>query len=283
MDINSLIQEITPLYNQYKLRNKVILGKNALKIMWDIGDILKNFIEKNSIAPHALFWKVYGGSEGTKNIAKKSYITREFQNRCHRIRNIFSSKAQIEKEFPNLRSFTLFREAMPFFDNRKYKLEGEERKKLLGLLNSSKDHKLIMNDIHKLQKEKIGIRNPRTQRLKDLEREKEIFINFYNFVYNLLNESPEKITTKLRKSHIDPHYIIALAKNTNALSQDGLKFTDFKIGKSIRDSLWKDYGGVIKNFGSYNSAVVLRRFRRVIPPERIVKLADMLYSLSTKR
>ncbi len=279
MEINSLIQKITPLYNQYKQQNKTISGTNALGIMWDIGDILKNFIKENDIAPHALFWKVYGKSEGSKNIAQKSYITREFQNRCHRIRNIFLLKTQIKEALPNLKSFTSFREAMPFFDNKKYKLQGEEKEKLLKLLNSGKDHKFIMKEISKLQKEKIGIKNPRTQRLKDMDEEKEIFIDFYNLIYQLLNESPEKITLKLKKDHVDSQYVIALAKNTNALSQDGLKFVTFLIKKNIQDPLWQDYGKVIKNFSSNRSAVEIRRFRRIIPAERIVKLADMLYSL----
>ncbi|MBU0722743.1 hypothetical protein KKH46_00795, partial [Patescibacteria group bacterium] len=174
METNSLIQKITPLYNQYKQQSRTVSGTDALKIMWDIGDILKNFIEENDIAPHALFWRVYGKSEGTKNIVQKSWITREFQNRCHRIRNIFSSKTQIKKELPNLKSFTSFREAMPFFDNKKYKLQGKEKEKLLKLLNSRNDHKFVMKEINKLQKERIGIKNPRTQRLKDLEKEKEI-------------------------------------------------------------------------------------------------------------
>jgi len=280
MDINSLIQAMTPLYNQYKQQNRTISGIEALKIMWNIGDILKKFIKKNDVAPHALFWKVYGKSEGVKNIAQKSYITREFQNRCYRIRNIFSSKTQIKRELPNLKSFTSFREAMPFFDNEKYKLQGKEKEKLLKLLNSGKDHKSMMKEINKLQKEKIGIKNPRTQRLKDLEEEEKVFINFYNSVYKLLNEPLKKVTTKLKKDRVDPHYITILAKNTNALSQDGLKFTNFTVEKDIQDPIWINYSEIIKKLGSNQSAVKKRRFRRLIPPERIVKLADMLHSLS---
>ena len=103
MDIHSLIETITPLYNKYKQNKEATSGTDALKIMWDMGDVLKKFIEQNEIAPHALFWKIYGRSEGTKNIVKQSYITREFQNRCHRIRKIFVSKKQIAKDLPNLK------------------------------------------------------------------------------------------------------------------------------------------------------------------------------------
>ncbi|MCX6807893.1 MAG: hypothetical protein NTZ80_03820, partial [Patescibacteria group bacterium] len=129
----------------------------------------------------------------------------------------------------------------------------------------------------------IGIKNPRTQRLKDLEEEKRIFIDFYNSIYKISNESVEETIAKFRKNHIDSDYIIILARNTNALSQDGLKFVDFSVKKNIRDPLWKNYGQIVKSLASHRDAVIVRRFRRIIPVERIVKLADMLYSLPSMK
>ena len=99
MSINILIQQITPLYNKYRNNKNNISGTEALEIMWDIGDILKKYIEQNNIAPHNLFWSVYGNAEGTKNIKKKSYITREFQNRCHRIKRIFKIMSYNREKF----------------------------------------------------------------------------------------------------------------------------------------------------------------------------------------
>ena len=282
MDIHSLIETITPLYNKYKQNKEIVSGTDALKIMWDIGDILKKFIEQNDVAPHALFWKIYGRSEGTKNIVKRSYITREFQNRCHRIRKIFVSKKQIEKNLPNLKRFTAFRESMPFFDNKKYQLRGIKKEQLLNLLNSNKNSKIIKWEIRRLQKEKIGITNPRTQRFAEMESGKKIFINFYNHVWQLLKEKPVSIKTKMKQKHIDGDYIISLSKNTNALSQDGLQFVKFKNKKNIMDLLWQGYESLIKEFISQTNAVKIRRFRRIIHPERIVKLADMLDALAER-
>ncbi len=97
MNIGVLIEQITPLYNNYKRNKKDISAVKALEIMWDIGEILSSYIKKENIAPHTLFWSVYGKSEGIKNIPQKSYITREFQNRCYRIRKIFNSVIQIDR------------------------------------------------------------------------------------------------------------------------------------------------------------------------------------------
>lgn len=127
MNINQLINDITPLYNKYKSTSKILSGNESLKIMWDIGDFLNQFINRHNIAPHKLYREVYGKSEGKENISRNTWITREFQGRCYRIYNIFSSERDIDQIFPTLKSFTLFREAMPFFDNEKYILKGKKR------------------------------------------------------------------------------------------------------------------------------------------------------------
>lgn len=277
MSVNVLIQQIAPLYNKYRENKDSISGAEAIAIMWDIGDILQKYIDQNNIAPHALFWSVYGNAEGSKNIEKRSYITREFQNRCHRIRRIFGSKEQIGKDFPHLKSFTSFREAMPFFDNGKYKLEGKERENLLALLNSNQQPKKILEKIKALQKEKIGIKNPRTQRLHEVEREKQIFIDFYNFIYKILQIGDYKLCFK-EIGDVNLEYIKTLSKNTSALSQEGLKIFAFDMPVGLQTP-WNKFGEVVNNLIMQKDSKTRRRFRRLIPVERIVRLADMLYGL----
>lgn len=282
MQLSSLIQEITPLYNSYKQNGKNISGTDALKIMWDIGDLLKQYIKNHNIAPHNLYREIYGKSEGSTNVTQKSYITREFQGRCYRIRNIFKDKQEIQKELPKLQSFTNFREAMPFFDNKKFKLQGEDKKKLLELLNGNLAPSLILDKIKKLQKEKIGIKNPRTQQLEQLTNEKNIFIDFYNYVYHLINQDQKQILRDLKEKKIDRSLILILAKNTNALSDDGIRSYEFEMDSKIQDPVWKKFGDTVNFFINQNTPKTIRRFRKIIPPVRIVKLADMLYSLSSK-
>jgi hypothetical protein len=280
MDLDNLIQEITPLYNSYKKEKLTLSGVQSLEVMWEVGFLLSDYIEKNTIAPHTLFWSIYGNAEGTKNIEKKSYVTREFLNRCYRIRRIFPKKQDIRTIFPNLRKFIPFREAMPFFDNPKYKLVGEEREKLLQLLNSKQSQQQILKRIKQLQKEKIGIKNPRTQRLHELEGEKQIFIRFYNATYRLLKEGNyELVKQEIGEENMD--YVKILSKNISALSQEGLKFYEFKIPQALNE-LWKNFSQVVKEFASQKTAKERRRFRRLISPERIVQLSDMLYALVSK-
>lgn len=276
-DLGNLINSIAPLYNNYKENSHIIIGTHALELMWEIGELLKNYIEKNKIKPHALFRNIYGKSESSENIIQKSYIPREFQGRCHRIRKIFDSKDEIKKQLPNLKKFTSFREAMPFFDNNKYKLEGKEKKELLALLNSNLKSKEI---ISRLPKERIGIKNPRTQKLHELENEKEIFIEFYNFLHNILKLHNYDIIKK-RIEALDLEFITILSRNTSALAQDGLKYFELEFDESF-PTPWKDYAEIVNNFIEQKDPKRLRRFRRLIPPERIVRLADMIYALLSK-
>jgi len=276
-NLNNLINNITPLYHKYKQEKKTLSGTDALYVMWDIGELLRQFIKTHNIKPHTLYREIYGKSEGLKNITQRSYIPREFQGRCFRIRRIFNSKETIAKELPHLKKFTCFREAMPFFDNPKYKLDGTARTNLLKLLNSNMDTRDLLKEIESLQEEHIGIKNPRNQKLHQMESERKLFIEFYNYIYELIQLGTyDKIGAKI--AHINTGFISMLAKNTSALSADGLKFFEFEIPKSAMP-IWRDYANVIKMFISQKTPQGKRRFRRLISPARMSRLADMLYAL----
>lgn len=249
--------------------------------MWNIGELLCVYIDEHDIAPHALYRKIYGKSEGVENKVQKSYITREFLGRCYRVRNIFTDKSSIRESVPNLKKVRLFIESMPFIDNKKYRLEGKERENLFKLLNSDDEYQKIISEIRKLQKEKIDIKNPRTQKLHQMQSEADVFINFYNYLYELIelkdyqkvNESIGDISTKFLK---------ILGQNTSALAADNLKYTPFEISDDIPAD-WREFADVIKRLNEQNTPKSSRRFRRLVPPERIVQLADMIYALSSEK
>lgn len=279
INLQKLISEISPFYNLYKQSSRNIIGTEALQIMWDIGDLLKKEIEVSGIAPHNLYRKIYGKAEGQKDITQKSYITREFLGRAYRIRNIFGKKEDIKKILPNLKNFISFREAMPFFDNEKYLLKGQEREKMLNILNSDESSNLILKKIKLLQAEKIGKKNPRNQKLNEIEPKKEVFITFYNYLFTLIkNNDYEYIKKEI--SDIDDSIISKLSSNTSALAQEGFKYID--IPESLPKDQWNNYVEFLNYFSKQNDAKERRRFRRLISPERIVRLAEMLQSVTSE-
>ena len=282
MKLDLLIKNITPLYNNYRTNKADLSGVEALIIMWDIGDFIKEYLSKIDIAPHALYRQIYGKSEGKDNIAKRSYITREFLGRCYRIRNLFISKHKLKETFPNLKYFIAFREAMPFFDNKKYKLSEEDHKALLALLNSNESRKNILLKIDKLQKSNINYRpNTRKQKLEELDNEKQIFIDFYNYIFKLVSrDNYEDILEELKNKKISEDCLRLLAKNTEALSGEGLKF--YEMDNCEHNDLWNDYRVVIDELVNQPDAKQRRRFRRVISPARIARLSEMLFALLSK-
>ena len=274
-NLDILIEAITPLYNSYRQKKEILSGTEALGIMWDIGEVLKQYIEENKIAPHRLYRQIYGKGEGTENVAQKSYITREFLGRCYRIQNIFQEKKGIVEQLPNLKRFTSFREAMPFFDHTKYKLDEESKNNLLKLLNSNLPSGEIVDNLENF-KEKVGldIKNPRTQKLSLLQKEKRIFIDFYNHVLLILREE-EKVGQEVKSV-----YVRSLSRNTGTLAKDDLTFLEME--KVPLPKIWNDYYELIRDFIEQSTPQKIRQFRRIIPPERMLKLSDMLFQLYEK-
>lgn len=280
MQIKELISEIVPHYNKYRQNSITITGTETVEILWNIGDILKKYIEETKIAPHALYRQIYGKSEGVTNVVQKSYITREFLSRCYRVRKIFHKKSEIKKILPNLRNFNYFREAMPFFDNPKYLLKNREKIELLRVLNGNQNNIKIKSYIKKLQKEKIGIKNPRDQKLKEMTEDKDFFIEFYNYIYKLLKSADYKKTRK-EIYNINEDFIKILSKNTSALALDGLLMTNFEIPKKINKK-WIDFSVLLKRLISNEDPKERRRFRRLIPSHRMTQLGEMLYLLTSE-
>lgn len=279
MQIKYLITEIIPHYNKYRKNKLTLSGSDALDILWDIGDLLRKFIEQNDIAPHALYRLIYGKSEGTENVVQKSYITREFLGRCYRIRNMFEKKSEIRLLLPNLKNFNNFREAMPFFDNPKYLLKGKDREELLAILNGD-ENKKIKEYIKRLQKELIGVKNPRNQKLKEMSDDKDVFVKFYNYIYELLNAGDYNAVNQEVKN-IDSEFIKILSKNTSAISIDGLLLTDFEIPVSLNKK-WVEFANLIQKLVNQKDPVERRRFRRLIPSHRMTQLGEMIYQLTSE-
>ena len=277
MHIPEIFKKITPLQNQYK---KVVDEKRislAIELMWEIGGVLEHYINVYKLTHQSLFREIYGKSEGTKNITQRSYISRDFQSRCLRVRKIFQQKADISNTLPKPSSISPFIKAMPFFDNPKYELHGKEKKILISLLNSDLPPSQILISIKKMQNDIIGINNPRDQHLNELEKEKNVFIDFYNHSYRLIVD----LDYDQALLRIDKQYYLTLSRNISALSQDGLKTYDFQIPTEI-DTISIEFGQIIKDFLNESTPVKIRRFRRLIPPKRMVQLAEMLYAFSSK-
>lgn len=250
--------------------------------MWDIGKVLQEEIAATGMKPHTLFREVYGKSEGATNIKQRSYIPREFQGRCHRVWLMFEDRADIVRQFPELISLTCFREAMPFLDNPKYVLRGEEREGLVKLLNSQTlSSAQALSDVRQLQKVRIGVSNPRTQHLSEMEDARLTFVHAYNEVFGLI-KAGDWDATRNEVGDLAEDDLRRLSKNTNALAQEGIRVYEMHQGRGTND-IWHSYIELVIRLTERPNEKERRRFRRVVPPERIVRMAEMVFALADRR
>lgn len=277
MKISELIGNITPFYNKYKSNKSDLSGTESIIIMWDIGNIIDKFISINNVSPHNLYREIYGKSEQSNNIVQKSYLTREFLSRSYRIFKMFEDKKVIKEKFPTLKDFSSFREAMPFFDNPIYKLSKNDEIDLLKLLNS--DKKGIVKSLDKKKKSINNILNPRDQKLNELEEEVKSFKTFYNYIYKLIRDLEyESCISELKINKEDIEHLNILTKNLGSLAQEGMikyEMIDFKYENEELNNFYL----IIKNLMKPSDEKVRRRFRRLIPPERIFKISEYIYSV----
>lgn len=280
MTKEELIREITPSYNSYQAGRKSLTPVELVALMWDIGEALEKYLSEHKTAPHALYREIYGKSEGTKNVKQRSYITREFLGRSYRVKHIFSSKDDLRSQLHGLTATNHFREAMPFFDNPKYALGQIEKQALLNVINGSLSNREKEDYVQKVQAEKIGLKNPRTQQLDRLNSDKLTFASFYNDIFHAFKLADYE-NAKKTIARPDVDFVKILSLNSGAISADGLMMTPFDIPPN-QDRRWIDYAAVVQRLVLEKSPKERRRFRRLIPPEKMIRLSEMLDALTSK-
>lgn len=267
--IYELIELITPLNNRYRdLVKGGSDGTSVLLVMWEVGEILENFISTTGIKPHNLYWQIYGKAEGSKT----SYITRDFLSYCLRIKRFFKNQHDIKKVLPSLQRYSLFREAFPLLENPKYKLSSKETSDIYELLNSNSDPADVKRYIVSIKDKNIGIKNPRTQRLEELESMTKNFVSVYNEVYSFIkNDSQGNNAAWPSKSELN-----TLSEAVSSMTQENLFVPDLALIDRVPISAeWKIF---IENLEVLFAGPVetRNRFRRLISPRKIYDLADML-------
>jgi hypothetical protein len=269
--ISKLIEKIAPLNNKYRecvyLENN---GTEILELMWKVGKTLENFLKKEKIKPHNLYWQIYGEAPGLK----KSYITRDFLSYCFRIKKYFHKLSDIKKTFPNLKKYSLFREAFPLIENQKYRLKGDEYNKLIKTLNSNNNFLEIKSYIIELKNKKICISNPRTQRLSELKNQVDNFVYVFNHVYKLIKENNVDDIKKFR-DNFSNQLLLKLPQFIGALTQEGLVFPKLEQSNNLSEENWINFIDDLKKL--YMANIQTRnRFRRLVSSRKLMELAEML-------
>lgn len=269
-----IIAEITPLFVQYKSEK---VPEKAIILMWKIGEILNRHIISTGLKPHTLYRDLYGKSETSVNTQQKSYIAREFQGRCYRVYNMFKTPEEIHLNLHGLKSISIFREAMPFFDNEKYKMDRQQLYKILT--DSTKSSSAILNSVKQLQSSVIGKKNPRTQKLSEMDDEINCFKEFYQYVLSFIKIKKflDANSSFIKETNLNGNQIRTLAKNTEQLTLSNVQHNTVDLTSS--SEIVQKYIQTLEELLTPKNIKKLRRFRRLVNSRYILLLTDMLTAL----
>ncbi len=270
-EISKLIDTIAPLNNRFRDRDVLgITGTEVLGIMWSVGELLRQFMEKHQAAPHPLYWRIYGRADGLKN----SYLTRDFLSYCYRIRQYFPSTNSINDQFPNLPSYGLFREAFPLLENEKFRLNRDEEKWIVSSLNSTADPVKLRKLIKEFKARRIGKKNDRKQRLHEV---KDIASRLHQFQREITDISdPAGLAISAEIANTFGDLIAALTQENLFVPQVSEQWPSTGI------ELWDNVGRDLKFL--FNGNIELRnRLRRLFPPRLASRLSDRLAELSKSK
>jgi len=258
INIGKLIEEIGPINNQIRSSE----GYKRLSLMWDVGDILFKYDVKKI---HPVAWEIY----------EKSYITRDLISYCYRIRKKWSDKNELQKLFKNLKSYSVFREALPFIENEKFILKDEQINLIIKWLNEN-DPKITKRKLVQLKKEYINIKNDRSKRLNEVIEEAKIFHELYSYILDLFSNDQELELQKI-KNQLSEEGLLKLSQMCISISN-----TSYKGPSTIITDDWplkfKEFVTMILPI-SQSKQEIKARFKRVISEEEVIQLADIFNSL----
>lgn len=258
INIGKLIEKIGPINNQIRDTD----GYKKISLMWDIGDIL---IKEGVKKIHPVAWA----------IQKKSYITRDLLSYCYRIRKKWPTKTGLKRLFYKVRSYSVFREALPLIENAKFILSKKDVNKIIKWLNEE-NPTVVKKKLLSMKRKYINIRNDRRQRLKEVQDYVDTFKKVYTQLTGLIkSEDVERISQI--KENIGDDGLLRLSQMCMAISNDNYK------GPSTIDI--KKFPKIFHEFTDKLLPLSLAkkeekaRFKRLISSENIIEIVDILNSL----
>ena len=273
INLNLLIDDITKSNNVYRNTNQAPI--NRVLALWDLGDVLlKHKVDK----PHSYGWKI---QDQTIGVIKRMTIAR-----AYRIRQIWPERDYVKKTFGGIKGTSIFIESLPILDSNGQMYKSLSKKavdeliKNMNILSSTHFKKYIKNFKAKYGQGRIGEKNDRERYLKDYVNIQNCFLNFYKQLQKLIlenkfddiDELKNQIPLEERKAFSS--FCLALTSRKNIIF-----YKPFPISSKIKMFEFQNMFIFFKELLEDSNDIKRARFRRVIPPELLVEMSDMLNSI----
>jgi hypothetical protein len=273
INLNLLINEITKANNVYRDANQAPI--NRILALWDLGDVLlKHKVDK----PHSYGWKI---QDQTMGIIKRMTIAR-----AYRIRQIWPKRGYIEKTFGGIKGTSIFIESLPILDTNGQMYKSLSKKlideliKYMNILPAVQFTKYIKNFKAEHKQGRVGENNDRERYLKDYVNIQNYFLTFYKQLQKLIlennfygiDELKTKISLEERKAF--SNFCLALTSKKNIIF-----YKPFPINSKTKMFNFQIIFNFFKELLEDSNDTRRARLRRVVPPELLVEMSDMLNSI----
>ena len=272
-NLNLLIDAITKSNNIYRDSNQAPI--NRVLALWDLGDVLLKYkVDK----PHSYGWKI---QDKTNGLIKRMTIAR-----AYRIRQIWPKRDYIKKTFGGIKGTSIFIESLPILDSNGQMYKSLSKKvvdeliKNMNILSSTHFKKYIKNFKAKYGQGRIGEENDRERYLKDYINIQYCFLNFYKQLQKLIlenkfddiDELKNQIPLEERKAFSS--FCLALTSKKNIIF-----YKPFPISSKTKMFNFQNMFNFFKELLEDSNDIRRARLRRVVPPELLVEMSDMLNSI----
>lgn len=273
INLNLLINEITKANNIYRDTEESPINK--ILALWDLGNILfKHKVDK----PHSYGWKI---QDQTIGIIKRMTIAR-----AYRIRQIWAERSFIKNTFKGIKGVSIFIGSLPILDTNGQMYKSLSKKvigeliKNMNILAPTHFNKYIKNFKAKYGQGRIGEKNDRERYLKDYVNMQNCFLNFYKQLQKLIlenkfdgiDELKTKISLEERKAF--SNFCLALTSKKNIIF-----YKTFPISSKVKMFNFQIIFNFFKELLEDSNDTRRARLRRVVPPELLIEMSDMLNSI----
>lgn len=253
INLGELIARLSPANNRWREGGP----EEKVLALWDIGEELLSTVSEPR---DNLLWEIQDRSYMTRNMLRYALI----------VRRGWDSRADLERLVASLRSYTVFREALPFLKGDREGIDDANYERVIALL-AAPDTKAAVEQVRRMKRSVIGRSHRKGSAAEEAHDDAARFLAAYAEV---LQQAREREEPDLSMDD-DVLVLLSQAAMTVALGNpdDRLVPRLSAAGEEAAD-LVKPLCGALQGGRAGVSA-----FRKVVGPERLIAAADLFNSL----
>jgi len=256
INLGSLIEQLGPLNNRWRE------GSQAEKVLtlWDMGEVLLTLSPNPS---DALLWEIQSRSYLMRNLLRYALI----------VRRSWEDRSQLEELTSGLRSFTVFREALPFLKGDREGINDDTYAQVISHLSHS-DTRTSIQYLKKLKAQKIRRQHKKGASVAAI---RDQAVRFERALTELENGAVQDLTVKSPSS---ADALIALSQITMAIAT-GDEIKNLSTAITNAPDRFSSLAEPLITAARGGRASVAA-FRKAVGAERLMLAADLLNSMRSE-